>query len=95
MNGLSAPRESGRRCIHPILVMPIQQAPLIRKISNVSWVMLMRHGRRVANVISLNGEEYDESKRQIPMYIVVDPAPELMVMTEEIFGPCLCNCVIR
>ena len=48
-----------------------------------------------ANVISLNGEEYDESKRQIPMYIVVDPAPELMVMTEEIFWPCLCNCVIR
>ncbi|MCY3752051.1 MAG: aldehyde dehydrogenase family protein [Gammaproteobacteria bacterium] len=44
------------------------------------------------NVISLNGEEYDEGKRQIPMYVVVDPSPELAVMTEEIFGPVTSIC---
>lgn len=39
------------------------------------------------DVISLNGEGPDPETRQIPMYIVVDPADSLEVMQEEMFGP--------
>ena len=38
-------------------------------------------------VISLNGEDSDESLRQIPMIIIIDPDDSLSVMQEEIFGP--------
>ena len=38
-------------------------------------------------VISLNGDEPDSRRRQIPMYIIVDPPEDLKCMREEIFGP--------
>lgn len=38
-------------------------------------------------VISLNGEDPDESLRQIPMIIIINPDDSLSVMQEEIFGP--------
>lgn len=38
-------------------------------------------------VISLNGEEPDPVRLQIPMYLVVEPPETLGVMTDEIFGP--------
>ncbi len=38
-------------------------------------------------VISLNGEEPDAERLQIPMYLVVDPPETLAVMQEEVFGP--------
>ena len=38
-------------------------------------------------VISLNGEDSDESLRQIPMIIIINPDDSLSVMQEEIFGP--------
>jgi coniferyl-aldehyde dehydrogenase len=38
-------------------------------------------------VISLNGEDPDESLRQIPMILIIDPDESLSVMQEEIFGP--------
>jgi len=38
-------------------------------------------------VISLNGEAPDPARRQIPMYVAVDPPEDLGVMQEEIFGP--------
>ncbi len=38
-------------------------------------------------VISLNGEEPDPERLQIPMYVVVDPDTSLDVMTDEVFGP--------
>ncbi|MFT7531692.1 MAG: coniferyl-aldehyde dehydrogenase [Gammaproteobacteria bacterium] len=38
-------------------------------------------------VVSLNGDEPDAQKRQIPMYVVVEPNAELACMREEIFGP--------
>lgn len=40
-----------------------------------------------AQVIALNDEEPDPKTRQMPMYLVVDPAEELAVMREEVFGP--------
>lgn len=40
-----------------------------------------------AEVISLNGDEPDPATRQIPLYIVVDPAEHLAVCHDEIFGP--------
>ena len=39
------------------------------------------------NVVSLNGDEPDVQKRQIPMYVIVEPDSELACMREEIFGP--------
>ena len=45
-----------------------------------------------AEIISLNGEGYDVESRQIPMYIVVDPSPDLACMTEEMFGPITSIC---
>lgn len=38
-------------------------------------------------VISLHDEEPDPATRQMPMYLVVDPAEDLSVMREEVFGP--------
>jgi len=38
-------------------------------------------------VVSLNGEAPDPERRQIPMYVVIDPPETLGVMTDEIFGP--------
>jgi len=38
-------------------------------------------------VISLNGDEPDQSRLQIPMYIIVDPPETLQIMQEETFGP--------
>lgn len=38
-------------------------------------------------VISLNGDEPDSDRRQIPMYVVIDPPEDLKCMREEIFGP--------
>ena len=35
----------------------------------------------------MNDEEPDPVTRQMPMYLVVDPAEELTVMRDEIFGP--------
>jgi len=40
-----------------------------------------------AQVINLSDEEPDREKRQIPMYLVVNPSDELEVMREETFGP--------
>ena len=39
------------------------------------------------DVISLNGDEPDRERRQIPMYVVIDPPEDLKCMQEEIFGP--------
>jgi coniferyl-aldehyde dehydrogenase len=39
------------------------------------------------DVVSLNGDEPDPSRRQVPMYAIVDPPDDLTCMTEEIFGP--------
>lgn len=38
-------------------------------------------------VISLNGDQPDPERLQIPMYLVIDPPETLGVMTDEIFGP--------
>ena len=38
-------------------------------------------------MIALNDEEPDPKTRQMPMYLVVDPADDLTVMKEEVFGP--------
>jgi coniferyl-aldehyde dehydrogenase len=38
-------------------------------------------------VISLNGEQPDAERRQIPMYFVIEPHDGLGVMSDEIFGP--------
>jgi coniferyl-aldehyde dehydrogenase len=43
--------------------------------------------REGVNVVSLNGDEPDAQKRQIPMYVIVEPDAELGCMREEIFGP--------
>lgn len=43
--------------------------------------------QRGAEVIALNDEEPDPVTRQMPMYLVVDPAEELTVMRDEVFGP--------
>jgi len=40
-----------------------------------------------ADVIALNDEEPDPRTRQMPMYLVVDPAEKLTVMRDEVFGP--------
>jgi len=42
---------------------------------------------RGVKVISLNGDEPDVSKREIPMYVVVNPPDDLGCMQDEIFGP--------
>ena len=42
---------------------------------------------RGVDVISLNGDEPDRERRQIPMYVVIDPPEDLKCMQEEIFGP--------
>lgn len=42
---------------------------------------------RGVKVVSLNGDEPDPAKRQIPMYVIVDPPEDLACMQEEIFGP--------
>ena len=42
---------------------------------------------RGVTVVSLNGEAPDPARRQIPMYVIVDPPEELGCMQEEIFGP--------
>lgn len=39
------------------------------------------------SVISLNGDQPDARRRQIPMYVVVKPPASLACMQEEIFGP--------
>lgn len=38
-------------------------------------------------VVSLNGEAPDPARRQIPMYVIVDPPEDLGCMQEEVFGP--------
>lgn len=38
-------------------------------------------------VVSLNGDEPDPAKREIPMFAIVDPGEDLKVMQEEVFGP--------
>jgi acyl-CoA reductase-like NAD-dependent aldehyde dehydrogenase len=43
--------------------------------------------QRGCQVISLNGEEPDPKRRQIPMYLIVDPPEDLRCMQDEIFGP--------
>lgn len=40
-----------------------------------------------AEVINLSDEEPDAERRQIPMYLVVNPEDDLEVMREETFGP--------
>jgi len=40
-----------------------------------------------AQVINLSDEEQDRERRQIPMYLVINPSDELEVMREETFGP--------
>ena len=42
---------------------------------------------RGAEVISLNGEMPDQSLRQIPPTLIIDPAADMACMTDEIFGP--------
>ena len=42
---------------------------------------------RGVEVISLNGDEPDRERRQIPMYVVINPPEDLKCMQEEIFGP--------
>ena len=42
---------------------------------------------RGVEVISLNGDKPDTERRQIPMYVVIDPPEDLKCMQEEIFGP--------
>jgi coniferyl-aldehyde dehydrogenase len=39
------------------------------------------------DVVSLNGDEPNPSRRTIPMYALVDPPAHLRVMQEEMFGP--------
>lgn len=43
--------------------------------------------RRGVEVVSLNGDEPDPQRRQIPMYVIVDPPADLQCMQHEIFGP--------
>jgi coniferyl-aldehyde dehydrogenase len=38
-------------------------------------------------VVSLNGDEPNASRRTLPMYVAIDPPEHLLVMQEEIFGP--------
>jgi coniferyl-aldehyde dehydrogenase len=38
-------------------------------------------------VVSLNGDEPDPARRQIPMYVAVEPTEDLACMRDEIFGP--------
>jgi len=40
-----------------------------------------------AQVIPLSDEEPDRARRQMPMYLVVNPSEDLEVMREEVFGP--------
>lgn len=42
---------------------------------------------RGVKVVSLNGDEPDAARRQIPMYVIVDPPEDLACMQDEIFGP--------
>ncbi len=42
---------------------------------------------RGVEVISLNGDEPDPARRQIPMYVIIDPPEDVQCMQEEIFGP--------
>ena len=42
---------------------------------------------RGVEVISLNDDEPDRERRQLPMYLVIDPPEDLKCMQEEIFGP--------
>ena len=44
-------------------------------------------GNSGAQVINLSDEEPDRARRQIPMYLVVNPADDQEVMREETFGP--------
>ena len=43
--------------------------------------------QRGVEVISLNGDQPDPERRQIPMYVLIDPPEDLQCMTQEIFGP--------
>ena len=43
--------------------------------------------QRGLEAISLNGDQPDPERRQIPMYVIIDPQDDLQCMTEEIFGP--------
>ena len=43
--------------------------------------------RRGLEAISLNGDRPDPERRQIPLYVIIDPPDDLQCMTEEIFGP--------
>ena len=65
---------------------------------DVTGIINERHYDRIINslneakdagvqVIALSDEEPDRKRRQIPMYLVVNPAEELEVMREETFGP--------
>lgn len=42
---------------------------------------------RGVEVVSLNGDQPDPERRQIPMYVLVDPPDDLACMQDEIFGP--------
>ena len=52
--------------------------------------MLSEARDRQARIVTLQDDEkIDRITRRMPMSLIVDPAPDLRVMTEEIFGPLL------
>ena len=65
---------------------------------DVTGIINDRHYNRLLNVldeasqagaavIALNDEEPNPETRQMPMYLVVEPADDLTVMSDEVFGP--------
>ena len=52
--------------------------------------LLDEAGQRQTRVVTLeDGGEVDRATRRMPLSLIVDPAPDLRLMTEEIFGPLL------
>lgn len=51
--------------------------------------MLTEARERQTRVVVLGGEAIDDARRRLPIALVVDPAADLRVMREEIFGPIL------
>ena len=50
--------------------------------------LLAEAEQRQARIVTLEGEgEADRETRQLPISLVLDPAPDLRIMQEEIFGP--------
>jgi coniferyl-aldehyde dehydrogenase len=52
--------------------------------------MLNEARERQSRIVPLEDEgEIDRTTRRMPMFLVIDPAPDLRIMQEEIFGPIL------